>query len=222
MLFGPSLNSEGDDGLWDGLEAEVNEGVLLMLVVEPWGLFNQLGWGTVNEAGLAEVPGAAAGLEEVGGVVVAEERWLRSIGYELNLRGRACSLPAASFKNKPSLEMTMDDDEVIELVLSVSDDPSVLSSVMSTLGVSAGRAASLLGVTVAHESTLDEAEISTLPLAPWIAPVVGVLFSIYESKYPPPRVWFLGRVVEALPLLLGVARCASRGSMKNLGLEGAE
>jgi hypothetical protein len=221
MLFGPSLNSEGDDGLWDGLEAEVNEGVLLMLVVEPWGLFNQLGWGTVNEAGLAEVSGAAAGLEEVGGVVVAE-RWLRSIGYELNLRGRACSLPAASFKNKPSLEMTMDEDEVIELVLSVSDDPSVLSSVTRTLGVSAGRAVSLLRVTVTHESTLDEAERSTLPLAPWIAPVVGVFFSIYESKYPPPLVWFLGRVVEALPLLLGVARWASRGSMKNLGLEGAE
>jgi hypothetical protein len=142
------------------------DGVLPTLDKDPWGL-----------RGHTDCDGATSEVDMLGETSPEEasggERYVLSIGYELKRTGRPC----ACSELRPSVAKVSlaAEDEVDELVLSVSDeDASALSS-----------ATMMLGVTV---SVLAEGVISAVSTS--VSPVVGVSTaeeepSIYESKYPP-------------------------------------
>jgi len=76
-----SDNSAGEDGEWEGLDADVMDGVLPTLDKEPWGLSGHAGCdGATSEA---DMLGEMSPDEASGG-----ERYVLSIGYELKRTGR--------------------------------------------------------------------------------------------------------------------------------------
>lgn len=133
------------------------EGVLPMLDTECWGLRAQ---GLDSGGACKPEEGETEPEETMGG-----ERYVLSMGYELKRTAeRACDCSATVSKAE---------EEAEELVLSVSDDPSVLSSVTSTEGI-----------TVSVELVLVE---GVMPIASLVVGVRTALAvpSMYESKYPP-------------------------------------
>jgi len=76
-----SDNSDGEDGEWEGLDADVMDGVLPTLDKDPWGLRGHaVCAGATSEADTFEEirPDEARG----------GERYVLSMGYELNRTGR--------------------------------------------------------------------------------------------------------------------------------------
>jgi len=122
-----SDNSAGEAGDWEGLDADVMDGVLPTLDKDPWGLRGHTG--CVGATSEPDMFGETSPEEASGG-----ERYVLSIGYELKRTGRlwACS----ELRSSMTKVSWTTEDEVDELVLSVSDeDASALSSATMMLGV---------------------------------------------------------------------------------------